>query len=282
MQSLLKQGDHVISVASYASLENLPKALGAELTSINLEPKDKEWSLDLDLIKKNIKKNTKLIVLNFPNNPTGCVINIATLNDIVHIARKNNIYILSDEVYRFLEIDQNNRLPNISDIYENGVSLNVMTKAYGLGGLRIGWVATQNKKLLDDMVSYKLYTSICNSAPSEILALIALKNKENILQRNRKIMLENLVLLDSFFAKYPHLFRFIRPRGGCMAYVQLLSNKNSELFARDLRNNANILVLPSNLFNIPGNYFRIGFGKRTTPLILQKFESFVNKKVSSL
>ena len=118
---------------------------------------------------------------------------------MIALARSCGAYIFADEVYRYLEIDESKQLPAIADAYENGISLNVMTKAFGLAGLRIGWVASQDTEFLQNAGAYKLYTSICDGVPSEILALIALRAKEIILKRNRDIILANLQLLDSFF-----------------------------------------------------------------------------------
>ena len=142
-----------------------------------------------------------MIAINYPHNPTGKVISLDLLNDLIEISRKHDIYLFSDEVYRLMERDANKRLPQIADAYENGISLNVMSKAYGLPGLRIGWIASQDLQLLDKMEKMKHYLSICNSSPSEFLAVVALKSGEQILSRNRKIIEDNLKLLNPFFAQ---------------------------------------------------------------------------------
>ena len=114
------------------------------------------------------------------------------------LLQKNDIYIFSDEIYRLMERDESKRLPQLSDIYEKGLSLNAMSKSYGMPGARIGWIASKDENLLSKMERMKHYLSICNSAPSEILSLIALNQKDRILKRTRKILRDNLELLNDF------------------------------------------------------------------------------------
>ena len=198
MSSILEKGDHVIvHFPNYQSLEEVARYTGAEVTRWKIK-EDDNWELDIDFLKQNIKKNTKAIVINCPHNPTGYLMSKDKLLQIVEIARKNNIFIFSDEVYRFLEYDEEDRLPAICDIYENGISCGVMSKAFGLAGLRIGWAATKNKKVLNEMTVFKDYTTICASAPSTFLAELALRNKEKVLKRNLQIIQDNLKVLNVF------------------------------------------------------------------------------------
>lgn len=181
MRTLINPGDHVIIIAPcYQSLETLPDTFGAEITRISLDPK-KQWRLSLEEVTKAFRPTTKLLILNYPHNPTGSLLEENVLRGLLKLARERGTYIFSDEVYRYLEIDEKRRLPTIADAYEKGISLNVMTKAFGLAGLRIGWLASRDEEFLQAVGSYKLYTSICNSAPSEILALMALRAKEKIM-----------------------------------------------------------------------------------------------------
>jgi aspartate/methionine/tyrosine aminotransferase len=112
--------------------------------------------------------------LNFPQNPTGILIPRADLEELIVLCRSRGIYIFCDEVYRGVELDLNDQLPQIADVYEKGISLNVLSKAFGLPALRIGWIASQDKELLLKAEHFKHYLSVCNSGPSESLALIAL------------------------------------------------------------------------------------------------------------
>ena len=163
----------------------------------------------------------------------------------------------------------------MADAYEKGISLNAMTKAFGLAGLRIGWLASQDASVIQRAASYKLYTSICNSAPSEILALMGLRAKEALLGRNRKIMLNNLALLDQFFDRWPALFQYTRPQAGTSAFPELRSKVSSQDMMERLLAEQGVLVMPGNIFNADGNHFRIGFGRNNMPEALARFEQFV-------
>lgn len=275
LKALVQPGDHVITFEPcYQSLSTLPLFLGAQLTSIALNPK-KQWQANIQDIESAFQHNTKLLILNQPHNPTGSLLSKELFQAIIKIAKERNVYIFCDEVYRYLEIDEAKRLPSIADAYEKGIALNAMTKAFGLAGLRIGWLATQDRALLAKITSYKLYTSICNSAPSEILAMIALKSKESILKRNRRILIDNFHLFELFMQKYHHILSWTAPRGGTIAVVELLLPISIETFAEDLRKKMGVLIMPGTVFDLPGNFFRIGFGKKNFPRILELFEMFL-------
>lgn len=275
MHSLISQGDHVVVVSpSYQSLETLPQLLGAEITFIRLHATNK-WKLSFDLIQSAWRASTKLLILVCPHNPTGTLLEPHVYEKMICLARKTGAYIFCDEVYRFLEIDESKRLPAIADGYEKGISLNVMTKSFGLAGLRIGWLASRDADLLQKANSYKMYTSICNSAPSEILALIALKSKSRILKRNREIVLQNVQLLDEFVKRHSSSIRWVRPESGTIAFLELLLPIPIDQFTEQLVEKTGVLIMPATIFDCPGNYFRIGFGRSTMPDALNRFEQFL-------
>lgn len=277
MRALIALGDHVIVVnPCYQSLETLPKSFGAEITAIQLSFEN-QWKLDLEEVKKAFLPTTKLLILNYPHNPTGALLDRKTFDGLVELAKKNDAYIFCDEVYRYLEVDEELRVPSIADVYEKGIALNVMTKSFGLAGLRIGWIATRNAQLLNEVSSYKLYTSICNSAPSEILAIMALRVKEQLLKRNKEIMLHNLHELDAFMERNNKYVSWVRPQGGTMAVLKLLLPISIEAFAEDLVQTQGVLIMPSTVFDLPGNFFRIGFGRKNMPEILARFESYLHQ-----
>lgn len=278
MRVLIKPGDHVIVInPCYQSLSSLPQAFGGEITGIQLKPEN-HWKLDLEDVKRSFRPNTKLLILNYPHNPTGALLDKKVLNELIELARHNESYIFCDEVYRYLEVDEAQRIPSIADIYEKGISLNVMTKSFGLAGLRIGWLATPDINFLKDAGSYKLYTSICNSAPSEILAIMALRAKDLILKRNRDIILKNLEILDAFMERNQKRLSWIRPQSGTMAVLKLLLPLSIETFAEDLVRTEGVLIMPGSVFDLPGNFFRIGFGKKHMHRILERFESYLQQQ----
>ncbi len=153
-----------------------------------------------------------------------------------------------------------------------------MTKSFGLGGLRIGWLATHDANFLREVGSYKLYTSICNGAPSEILAIIALRAKEKILKRNREIIQQNLQILDAFIERNQQSLSWGRPQGGTIAVVKLLLPVSVEDFAEGLVRSEGVLIMPGSVFDLPGNFFRIGFGKKNMPEVLKRFENYLDSQ----
>jgi aspartate/methionine/tyrosine aminotransferase len=266
MQVLLSPDDHAIVITpNYQAAETIPLSI-CEVTGIALNA-DEDWNLDIDAVEQAIRPTTKVISINFPHNPTGKVIDHATLDRLVDVARDHDIHLFSDEVYRLLERDTARRMPQIADIYEKGLSLNVMSKAYGLPGLRIGWIATRDRSVLSAMERAKHYLSICNSGPSEVLAEIALGARDAILRRNHEIISANLELLNEFFEEYVALFDWSLPDGGCIGYPRYLGDDGVEAFCKSLVEEAGVLLLPASVYSsqltdAPTDRFRIGFGRK--------------------
>ncbi|WP_257346831.1 aminotransferase class I/II-fold pyridoxal phosphate-dependent enzyme [Pseudalkalibacillus decolorationis] len=275
MNVTLNPDDHVIcQFPVYQSLYEVAKTIGCEVSKWELKQGSEGWEVDIDELRSLVKSNTKLIVVNTPNNPTGYMLNLDEMKAITEIARKNNSYIFSDEVYKGLELD-GDTLPWFSDLYENAVSLGVMSKAYGLSGLRIGWISTQNKKIYDKMVRFKHYTSICSSAPSEFLAVVALRNGEKILKRNQMIIKNNLKIADEFFNRYSHLFENNKPKSGPIAFHKLKMNQSADVFCEDLVNKKGVLLLPANTYDYEHDYIRMGYGRDNFVESLGKLEEYL-------
>jgi aspartate/methionine/tyrosine aminotransferase len=279
-QVLLKPGDEVVVLTPcYQSLKEIPKAQGARMTEVSLDWENNTWSFNLEKFKNALTKQTKLVILNFPHNPTGYQPSPALFKEMVELVKKQGSYLFSDEVYRLSEQNPADCLPNAVDCYEKAISLGVMSKSFGFPGLRIGWVAAHDKKLLSELCSYKNYTSICNSAPSEILALMALRNQKQILQRNRDIAKKNLDLLDSFFERYPSIYEWYRPKAGFINFPRLKLEATIDEFTKDLIAEEGVIILPGTLFDNPNNHFRLGFGRHNLPEALSRLERFTQKFV---
>jgi aspartate/methionine/tyrosine aminotransferase len=277
MNACLEPGDHVIvQFPCYQSLAEIATAMGCEVSPWPMDPGN-HWDLDRRFLKRSIRPNTKAIVINFPNNPTGSMVSSETLEEIIRIARQQGIYIFSDEVYRFLEYREEDRLPALCDVYERGVSLGVMSKSFGLPGLRIGWLVTPDRSLFDRIHSFKHFTTICSSGPSEFFALLALRHREFILKRNLEIMRANLQLLESFFARYPHHFEAAFPKAGPLIFARLLFAEDAEGFCLDLIEKEGVLLAPGNQFNYSNRFVRFGFGRRNMPEALQKLENYLRR-----
>jgi aspartate/methionine/tyrosine aminotransferase len=181
-------------------------------------------------------------------------------------------------VYRFLEHDPADRLPAAVESYERGFSLGVMSKSFALAGLRVGWLATHDADLLRRVASYKDYTSICCSAPSEVLSIVALRARERVLERSRGIVLDNLARLDAFFDEWRGVLDWVRPRGGSTAFPRLVPDVDVEVFAEALREEEGVLVLPGTLMEYPGSRFRIGYGRTGMPAALDGLGRFLARR----
>jgi aspartate/methionine/tyrosine aminotransferase len=275
MNVILEKGDHVICMFPvYQSLYEVANSVGCEVSPWNLKHTEKGWSIDLDELEALIRPNTKLIAVNTPNNPTGYTFSEEEMKQLCSIAEKNGIYLFADEVYRGLELDGKAK-PCAADLYDKAVSLGVLSKAYGLPGLRIGWVATRDKELLDKMAKFKHYLSIGNSGPSEILSIVALKHSDKLLQRSLNIIQGNLKLADQFFARYEHLFQNNRPAAGPIAFHKIKIDQPIDDFCEDLVQKSGVLLLPASIYSYKGQFFRMGYGRKSFEQCLNIFEQYL-------
>jgi len=274
---LLGPGDHaVVTWPGYQSLYEVARAVGAEVTLHELHEAD-GWALDVDRLRSAIRPDTRLVVVNVPHNPTGMLPGHAEWRALTDLCAERGVHLLSDEVYRFLEFDPADRLEAGADALERGISLGVMSKTFAMAGLRIGWLATRDRALLERLAAFKDYTTICASAPSEILALVGLRAREMVLARSRAIVEANLPLLDAFFASRPETFRWVRPRAGSVAFPRLaVPGADIDAFAADLVAAEGVLLLPGSRFGHPGNHFRIGFGRADLPAALERLADYAD------
>lgn len=274
MNVLLNSKDHAITVSPcYQSLSEVVKSINCELTF--WKPNPEKWEFNTTDLEKLIKKNTKLIILNFPHNPTGSYLTRKQLDDIVRIAKKHDVYIFSDEMYHKLIIDDIEELPPISDIYEKGISLWGTSKTFGLAGLRTGWLVTHDTDFLLKVVAFKDYLSICNSAPSEILSIIALNHIDKFLPQNLKKIRENVFLFGEFVAKHPIISSYTPPKAGSTCFVKLNIENSSLEFSNQLVEKTGIMTVPSEMFEYEGKYIRVGFGRSNFPEILNILHKYL-------
>jgi aspartate/methionine/tyrosine aminotransferase len=282
LQEAAGPGDHVIlTVPGYQSMESLALATGAEVTGLALRPED-GWVLDLDGLKRALRPNTRLVAVNFPHNPTGAVPDHATFKALVDLCEARGIRLFCDEVHRGLELNPERRLTQAADLSPMAVSLNVTSKSYGLAGLRVGWLASRDRALLARLERRKHYTSISNSGPSEFLTALALRHGEAIQARNRAIIRRNLPLFDALFARWPELFDWERPQGGCICFPRYRGADGVEAFCRDLVEQAGVLLAPGSLFrsslaDTPTDRFRVGVGRSNPEPALEAIQRFLER-----
>jgi aspartate/methionine/tyrosine aminotransferase len=272
---ILGPGDHaVVTWPGYQSLYEVGRAAGADITLHELREAD-GWCLDVERLVASLRPDTRLVVVNAPHNPTGMLPTHAEWADLTRELARRSIHLLADEVYRLLEFDEADRLTAGADAYPSGISLGVMSKSFAMAGLRIGWLASHDRELLARCAAFKDYTTICASAPSEILAIIALRARDRVLGRSREIVDANMALLDTFFAKHRDRFAWVRPRAGSIGFPRLLDDTPIDRFAAELVEAEGVLLLPGSQFGYPGNHFRLGFGRENMAAALARLEAFI-------
>ena len=276
MFAAFKEYDHVIVHSpAYQSLAEVARAAGCDVSPWRAR-EDDGWSLDLDELRHLMRTNTKAIIINTPHNPTGYLMSRADYDALHRFAKANKLLLFSDEVYRESEYDPAQQLPAACDQGDYAISLGVTSKTYGLAGLRIGWIATKNKKIYERMTSLKDYTTICNSAPSEFLAEVAMRNRNRLIERNLGIIKQNLQVIEGLFARHADLFSWVRPQAGSMAFPRYLGG-DVERFCDQLVKEAGVLLLPGSVYDDSRNHFRLGLGRKNLPQAVEKLEQFLVK-----
>jgi len=276
LNTILKKGDHAVcTFPGYQSLYEIAEGIGCTVTKWQPE-EENGWRFNPDTLQQMIQPNTKLLIFNFPHNPTGYMPSKEDFESIMKTAREHDLYVLSDEMYRFLELDLTDRLPSAPEVYDKAVSLFGMSKTFGMAGVRIGWLITKDTDLYTKMATFKDYTTICSSAPSEILSLIALRAKDRIIKTHLTRIKRNLNLLDAFFNKYSDRFSFTRPKAGTIGFPKLLGDEDSLEFCQKIVKEAGIMILPSTVYDYDSKHIRIGFGRENMPEALHKLNEYLS------
>jgi len=277
MMASLKENDHVIVHSPhYQALSEIAKGIGCMVSPWRAR-EENGWALDLDELRHLMRSSTKAIIVNVPHNPTGYLMPRADFDALNQFAKENKLLLFSDEVYRESEYDSADRLPAAVDYGPHAVSLGVTSKTYGLAGLRIGWVATKNRDLYAKIASLKDYTTICNSAPSEFLAEVAIRNRATLANRNLEIIKNNLAIVDNLFSRHSSLFTWHRPRAGSMGFPKLLKG-DVEAFCDDLVKKAGVLLLPGSVYDDTHNHFRLGLGRKNLPQAVERLEDYLSER----
>ena len=283
MQELAGPGDHaIVTVPCYQAMETVTLATGADVSAL-VPRREDGWELDLDDLHGLLRPNTKLVAVNYPHNPTGYVPDEAKFRELVALCDERGIRLFCDEVYRGIEVDRARTLPQAADLSETAVSLNVASKAYGLPGLRVGWLACRDRALLERLEKRKHYTSICNAGPAEYLAAIALRHRAAIWERNRGIIAANRPVFDEFFARWSDLFDWMPPVGGCVCFPRYKGG-DVEKFSRELLDAEGVLVLPAGMYvseiteAVPMDHFRVGIGRLGLGEGVEAFERFLRER----
>lgn len=283
MNVLLNAGDHVVCMSPmYQSLYQIAEDLACDVSFWEPEKNNMKWYYNQDELKKLVRANTKLIIINFPHNPTGFSPSLEEYKAIIDIAAQNGITLFSDEMYRFLHHEPTDNLPSASDLYENAISLWGTAKTFGLAGLRLGWLTSKNTEILKKVERFKDYLSICNNAPSEILATIALNNMNHFVEPNLKKIKANLLKFEVFHEKHSDVFDYIKPKSGSTAFIKLKTRDTAMQFAEKLVKETGIMLLPSETFHYDSSHARIGFGRENFEEVLEVFNKYLMKIKNNL
>jgi len=269
--ALLSPGEHaVVEAPSYGSAVNLARSTGAEVTLWRRRHED-GWAYDLDELERLLRADTRFIYVNSPHNPTGSQMTRAEQARLVELAAERGAVLFSDEVYRGLEHDEAARLPAACDLYERAISLNTVSKSYGLPGLRIGWAVCRDGALLERLREMKLYTTICSSAPSELLVATAVRNSERLIGESRARVLENLPPLADFVARHGELFEWTLPAAGPIGFPRVLDGRDVREWCERTAAEAGVLLLPGYVYEEP-DHVRVGYGRAGLPEALERLE----------
>ena len=292
LSALLTPQDHAIVITPcYQSLKSVPASICA-ITEIPLQILDHVWTLDLEALRQAIQPNTRVLVINFPNNPTGALPSDAVRQELITLAREYDLYIFCDEVYRGLEREGIPPWPPMVTAYEKGISVGSLSKLYAMPGVRCGWLACRDQSVLDKAVGLKHYTSICNNGPGELLALMALRAQSVLIPHNRAVLAPRFELMRQFLARHASLFDWVAPQGGCLVFPRLnrkfcavhgpegegVRSGVAERFALDLLTVEKVLILPGQLYDFPGEALRLSFASKTLQQALERVDRFIQQR----
>ncbi|GAE01585.1 transaminase [Clostridium botulinum B str. Osaka05] len=273
--TLLEPGDSMVSVApTYQQHYSIPESMGTEVNILKLLPEN-NFLPDLQELKKMVNSNTKLITINNPNNPSGSLIPVELIKQIVDIAKSVDAYVLSDEVYRGISED-GSYMPSIVDLYEKGISVGSMSKTFSLAGLRLGWIVSKDEKIINLCRERRDYDTISCGVLDDIFASLALENKGAILERNRKIVMTNRELLHQWVSSEPRV-SYVKPVAGNTALIYYDADMHSYEFCEKLLKETGVFYTPGECFDL--DYcFRIGYAFDSKTLMegLKKTSEFIS------
>ena len=262
--SLISPGDRVVSIMpTYQQLYSIPESYGADVQILHLS-KENNYLPDLEELRRLVTPETKMICINNPNNPTGALMSEQMLREIVEIARSADAWILCDEVYRHLS-QEDDWCPSIVDLYEKGISVSSMSKVFSLAGLRLGWIATHDMSVVKSCLSHRDYNLVSCGVFDEMLAAVALKHRDKLLERSRKIVRENLQILDDWVSSEPHV-SYVKPKAGTTALVYYDLDISSYEFCEEMYKKTGAFVTPGDCFEVPHS-MRIGYAYGKQDLI---------------
>ena len=276
MRTLLDAGDEVVVLMpAYDALPNVPEDIGASVRPWFLEETDSGWRLDLDALAALLTNRTRLVVANFPHNPSGYLPTEEEWTAFLEMIGDAGIWLYHDEIFRGLEHGDRPRLDSAADRYEQTVVLGGLSKTHGLPGLRAGWLVVRIDNARRELINTKMYTSICPPAPSQYLILQALRIADQLAADNRELIRTNLALGEEFFAERSELFTFHPPLAGPVA-LAAIDVPSAVAFCDRLASEGGILLLPAKYLGLGDRHVRFGFGRKSFPEALAAFAEYLD------
>ena len=262
-RTLISAGDRVVTIVpTYQQHSSIPASIGADVHALTLRAAD-AYQPDLDALAALVTPDTKLIAINNPNNPTGALMDRATLTRIADIARTADAWVLCDEVYRGTDQEGDGMTVSIADVYEKGIATAGMSKAFSLAGLRLGWIAAP-PDVIESVLIHRDYDTISVGKIDDHFAAMALENKARILARSQQITRDNLSLLADWVAGEPRM-TWVRPQSGTVTLLHYDLDVPSHDLCVDLLQKTGVLFTPGSAFDMEGTV-RIGFANPTADL----------------
>ena len=280
-RALLEPGDEVIVLSpAYDALINMfEHVTGPEqVKKWEFKSTGASWELDLDDLRSLISARTKLVVVNFPHNPTGYLPGAELQQELASIIEDNGLWLFYDEMYFGLVHSGTAAIPSAADVTKKSIVLSGLSKTHGLPGLRCGWLVIQDEVLRENIMNWKYYTSICPPAATEYLAIAALRVWKTLRDRNVARIEKNLELADAFFARWPRLFTWRRPMAGSTALVGYHVPSVQALSTR-LAEEEGILIHPARILGSDDHHMRIGLGRDSFPEALHQFELWLSSQL---
>ena len=278
-RAVLDPGDEVVVLTpAYDALTKMFEHVAgeAQVRKWAFKPGDTSWELDLDDLRALLTSRTKMVVVNFPHNPTGYLPSTEFLRELASLAGEHNLYLFCDEMYFGLVHSGTPPIPSTAELTKNSIVLSGLSKTFGLPGLRCGWLIVQDEALRDNIMNWKFYTSICPPVPTEYLAIAALKVRETLRDRSITRIEQNLELADAFFARWPELFTWRRPMAGSTALVGY-HVPSVRAVSEKLAQEEGILIQPADMLGSDDQHMRIGLGRDSFADVLARFEDCLNR-----
>lgn len=278
-RAMLNPDDKVVVLTpAYDALVNLFAHIVGEENVLKWEfqPTEDEWSLDIAQLEAYLEMKPKLLVVNFPHNPTGYVPAPEQWQEIISLVEDHDMHLFCDEMYTGLWNESTASISSAVELTDKAIVLSGLSKTYGLPGLRSGWLVVKDEELRANILNWKFYTTICPPSPVEFLASAALKVKDQLRERSQQQIKHNLALAEAFFADRMDLFTWRRPRGGSTALVEM-DVPSVSAFAEKMAAEAGVLIQPATTLGASDRFFRLGLGRVNFGDALAQFSLYLHQ-----